>query len=108
TLAKDDGAIDSPFSVDPTELKLLVTEAKKAWQALGTIHYGPTPSEGNFITLRPPLYFTQDPPPGTLIRREHLTTLRPAHGLPPTDLSSFLGRPLKEAVKKWTPLSGQA
>ena len=49
TLSRADGGIDSAFSMEPDEMKLLVEESHKAWQALGKISYGPTTTEKDSI-----------------------------------------------------------
>ena len=35
TLDRNDGGVDSEFSMEPSEMKLLVSETEKAWQSLG-------------------------------------------------------------------------
>ena len=37
TLSRDDGGVDSAFSIEPTELKALVEESERAWKALGEL-----------------------------------------------------------------------
>ena len=45
TLDRNDGGVDSSFSINPSELKILVEESERAWQSLGKIFYGVTESE---------------------------------------------------------------
>ena len=40
TLCRADGGVDSTFSMEPEEMKALVTESERAWQGLGEVHYG--------------------------------------------------------------------
>ena len=45
TLSRDDGGVDSAFSMEPEEMKALVIETERAWQSLGEVKYGPTEAE---------------------------------------------------------------
>jgi sialic acid synthase SpsE len=45
TLLRADGGPDAAFSMEPDEFRQMVTECRRARAALGTVHFGPTPSE---------------------------------------------------------------
>ena len=60
TLDRNGGGVDSSFSIEPNELKLLVDESKKTWQALGTIKYGVTESEKIGLQFRRSIYVIRD------------------------------------------------
>lgn len=45
TLNREEGGVDSVFSMEPDELKSLVVETERAWQSLGKVTYGPTEKE---------------------------------------------------------------
>jgi sialic acid synthase SpsE len=60
TLARADGRVDSSFSLEPHELKTLVLESKRAWQALGCVAYGPTVSETRSLGFRHSIYVAED------------------------------------------------
>lgn len=100
-----EGGVDSAFSSEPAEFKMLVDESKKAWQALGSIKYGPLPVESSSYSHRPSIYFVEDIPAGTVIGPKHVRTIRPANGLPPKEMDRVLGSTLKQSVKKGTPVS---
>lgn len=105
TLARADGGVDSAFSLEPQEFKMLVEESKKAWQALGGVQYAPLASEKTSISHRPSLYFVQDISAGEVIRPHHIRSVRPGCGLPPKEIDHVIGLPLQKSVKKGTPVS---
>ena len=104
-LSRDDGGIDSAFSLEPAELAQLVTETTRAWQAMGEIHYGPSAGEINSLKHRRSLYITQDMQAGEILSPENLRAIRPGLGLPSKYLQHCLGKPIKRSVSKGTPMS---
>jgi N-acetylneuraminate synthase len=105
TLSRAEGGVDSVFSMEPHEMKALVEETKKAWQALGQIKYGPTSSEQASLNFRRSLYITQDLGAGDVLTPENLRAIRPGLGLPPKHLEVLLGRKISQAVKRGTPMN---
>lgn len=108
TIAREEGGVDSAFSMEPNEFKQLVDESKKAWEALGSVHYGPLACEKTSYSHRPSLYFTQDIVPGTKIAADHIRSLRPGNGLSPKNFEKILGLTLKKEAKKGTPVTWEA
>ena len=105
TLARADGGVDSSFSLEPAELALLVEETRKAHAALGKVTYVQGDLENSFKRYRRSLFFVHDLPAGATIGAGDVRALRPGDGLPPKHLSSVMGRGLKQAVTKGTPVS---
>lgn len=105
TLRRADGGVDSAFSMEPEELKSLVEETGRAWQALGTVSYGPTEKEKASLQFRRSLYVAEDMKAGEIFTEQNLRVVRPGHGLPPKYYDTFLGRCVKREVKKGTPVS---
>ena len=60
TLSRAEGGVDSAFSLEPAELKLLAEECRKAWQAVGQVSYGPKGTEKSSLAFRRSLYAAQD------------------------------------------------
>jgi N-acetylneuraminate synthase len=104
TLARADGGVDSAFSLEPAELAALVTETERAWQSLGTVRYGCTPSETPSLAFRRSIYVVADLEPGAVLTTENLRCIRPGGGLPPKHLDAVLGRRVARAVRRGTPL----
>lgn len=104
TLSRSEGGVDSAFSLEPEEFKLLVAETKIAWESLGGVHYGVLESEKTTLSHRPSLFFISDLKKGTIVRAEHIRSVRPASGLPPKEVDKVIGLEIKEDVKKNTPV----
>lgn len=105
TLRRADGGVDSAFSLEPDELAALVRETGQAWQAMGEVRYGPTETERGSLQYRRSLYVVDDLAAGTLLTADNVRAIRPGLGLPPKWMASVLGRRLRVAVKRGTPLA---
>ena len=100
TLCRDDGGVDSAFSLEPEEMQQLVIETERAWQAIGKVKYGPTEAEKGSLTFRRSLYIARDMKAGDELTSESLRVVRPGLGLPPKYYDVLLGRRVKKDVKK--------
>ncbi len=105
TLDRADGGVDSTFSLEPDELRALVTETGRAWQALGQIRYGPTGAEEKSLQFRRSLYVVKDLAKGEILTEENVRAIRPGLGLPPRHLETILGMCVGRDVARGTPLS---
>jgi N-acetylneuraminate synthase len=105
TLRRVDGGVDSTFSLEPEEMRMLVLETERAWQSLGKVSYGPTNKEKASLVFRRSLYIVKDMKAGELLTRENLRAIRPGLGLPPKHLDALLGRAVTHDVKRGTPAS---
>jgi len=104
TLSRDDGGVDADFSMEPTEMKMLVSEVKQAWQALGHISYG-CDIEKNSRKLRRSLYISQDLKKGAVLTKENVKSIRPGLGLLPKYYDIILGKKINQNIEKGTALS---
>ncbi|WP_155591982.1 pseudaminic acid synthase [Lysinibacillus cavernae] len=105
TTSRADGGVDSAFSMEPHELKMLVEETERAWQSLGQVQYGPTEAEKDSTKFRRSLYIGEDLKAGDVLTKENLRNVRPGLGLPTKYYDLVLGKTVKQDVKKGTPLS---
>lgn len=105
TLSRADGGVDSAFSMEPDEMKSLVVETQRAWQALGQIKYGPTQAEEKARLRRRSLYIAEDMEAGDVLTKENLRRIRPGHGLSPKYYEVLLGKKVCQAVRKGTALT---
>ena len=98
TLDRSDGGVDSSFSMDPTELKLLVEESERAWESIGQISYGPTKSELKSLKYRRSIYFSKDILKGEKITETNIKIIRPAYGLEPKYFSKIIGKRVNKNI----------
>ncbi|MED4877006.1 pseudaminic acid synthase [Anoxybacillus geothermalis] len=105
TLSRADGGVDSAFSMEPDEMRALVIETERAWQALGEVKYGPTEKEKASLKYRRSLYIVQDIKAGEVITKEHLKSIRPGFGLEPKYIYNVIGKRVNRDIKRGTPLS---
>lgn len=105
TLSRADGGVDSVFSLEPNEMKALVVECERAWQALGKVYYGPTNKEKSSLKFKRSLYVTKDMEAGETFTKENIRPIRPGLGLPTKYYEIFLGKKVSKNVKKGTPLT---
>lgn len=105
TLARSEGGVDSTFSLEPAELQSLVTETRAAQLALGQVSYIPKDLESSFRRYRRSLFFVRDVPAGQQVLPEDIQALRPGDGLPPKYRTAVVGRTVKVAVTRGTPVS---
>ncbi|HWR83511.1 MAG TPA: pseudaminic acid synthase [Candidatus Deferrimicrobium sp.] len=105
TLSRADGGVDSAFSLEPDEMRALVTESDRAWQALGKVSYGQTENEKRSLQFRRSLYVAEDIAVGEVFTAANLKAIRPGFGLPPKYYDELLGKRVTRDVKKGTPVS---
>jgi len=105
TLARADGGVDSSFSMEPDEMRSLVVETERAWQALGKVSYGPTGEEKKSLAFRRSLYITKDLKQGDELNVSNVRAIRPGYGLPPKNIDLLLGKKVNKDVKRGTPLT---
>jgi N-acetylneuraminate synthase len=102
TVCRADGGVDAAFSLEPEEVKQLVLETKRAWQALGKVYYGPTETEKATLKFRRSVYIAEDMRKGERFDKNNLRVVRPGRGLPPKYFDMLLGRKVNRDVKKGT------
>jgi N-acetylneuraminate synthase len=105
TLRRADGGVDSAFSLEPEEMKSLVIETERAWQALGQVSYGPTEAERKSLQYRRSLYVGEHMRAGDVFTEKNLRRIRPGAGLAPKYYDLLLGRSVKRDVAPGTPVS---
>lgn len=105
TLRRADGGVDAAFSMEPHEFAKLKEETERAWRSLGRVHYGPTVAEQSSLVFRRSVYLVRDVKAGEVLTNDHLHIVRPGFGLPPKYYDLLVGRRVRQAARKGTPMS---
>jgi len=105
TLRRDDGGVDSDFSLEPAELAALCRETDVARRAVGPARFGPRESERDTLALRRSLWVVADVAAGEKVTEQNVRSIRPAGGLHTDTISTVLGREFTRDVPRGTPLS---
>ncbi|WP_236612525.1 pseudaminic acid synthase [Picosynechococcus sp. NKBG15041c] len=108
TLSRADGGVDAAFSMEPYEMKQLVEETQRAWQALGQVRYGATVAEQKSLVFRRSLYVAENIKAGEILTPQNIRRIRPGYGLAPKYYDLVLGKTAKQDLAKGTPLSWDA
>ncbi len=103
TLDRAEGGVDSAFSMEPAEFKILVEESKKAWESLGRVCYERGETETKSLVFRRSLYICEDLKAGDVLTEKNLRAIRPGLGLAPKYYEQLLGKRVAKDMKKGTP-----
>lgn len=99
---------DHLAALEPDELTEMVSAIRAVEAGLGDGVKRPAPSEmSNIPIVRRSLHAARELEAGHTLERDDLVALRPASGLPPSALSSVVGRRLRTAVAAGAVLSEQ-
>ncbi len=104
TLRRSEGGVDSAFSMEPEEFKLLRVETERAWQALGRVRYGGSAAEEKSRLFRRSLYISVDVCAGDRLTPKNVRIIRPGFGLPPKYYDAVLGKRVNRDTHAGTPI----
>lgn len=104
TLRRRDGGVDAAFSLEPQEMKELVEESKKAFEALGAVNYGRTDAEKRSLRFRRSIFSVEDIAAGEKLSQANVRIIRPGNGLAPRYLPDVLGKKAKKKIVRGTPV----
>ncbi len=105
TLSRDDGGVDSAFSLEPADLAALVRESETAWRALGEARLGAREVEKDGLRFRRSLFVVADVRAGDRVTAQNVRSIRPAGGLAPDLFDVVAGREFRTAAAKGTALT---
>jgi pseudaminic acid synthase len=111
TINRDDGGVDSAFSLTPDELRLLcqktkdvAADSKIAEAAIGVVDFDKAGQEPN-RRFRPSLYIVSPVKKGDVLSHENVRSIRPGNGLPPKELDNIIGKKAACDIEFGTALS---
>ncbi len=104
TLSREDGGVDSKFSMEPSEFSTLCNEVLRAWQSLGSISYGPTEPEKKSLIFRRSIYATADILEGETFTASNIAIIRPGDGAHPFLYEHILGSMAPKSYKAGSPI----
>jgi len=104
TLDRNDGGVDSAFSLEPSEFEQLVIGCRAAYDAVGDADIQARESELESFSHRRSLYIVENVKSGDVVSRKNVRAIRPGGGLEPYELTNCLGDAFKQDYKIGTPL----
>lgn len=102
TLRREDGGVDSTFSLEPQEFAALVEESERAWASVGRVVYGGAAVEQKSLKFRRSLYIAEAMSEGEVLTERNLRIIRPGYGLAPKHIDVLLGRRVNQDLKAGT------
>ena len=101
------GGVDSAFSMEPAEFKLMVEEIRKTEAALGTVDYELNEKKKAARQFARSLYVLKDIAAGEVFTSEHVRSIRPGYGLAPKYLKQVLGKSARRSIQRGSPLESR-
>jgi len=108
TLNRSDGGVDSAFSIEPEELKSLVIESERAWEALGGVKYDILNEEKSSLRFKRSIYVVKNIKAGEVFTIENIRIIRPGDGLEPKYYNTILGKVSKKNLAIGTPINWES
>jgi pseudaminic acid synthase len=104
TFDRSEGGPDAEFSLEPDELKKMVTAIREVEQALGKPTYTVSKSESENKIFRRSLFVVKNIKKGEKFSQKNVRSIRPGYGLKTKFLDKILGKVATSDIEKGTPL----
>ncbi len=102
TVSRAEGGVDSKFSMEPFEFKMLVEESERAFLALGEVKYGILEDEKKSLTFKRSIYIVKDVNVGDVFTKENIRIIRPGLGIAPKFYDMLIGKKSAKEIKRGT------
>ena len=99
TIDRSEGGVDSEFSMEPHEMKMLREETSRAWHASGQVKYEGTDNEQKSKQFRQSIYPSKDIVQGEVFSSENLKICRPGLSLAPSNWEKLIGKSAKRKIE---------
>ncbi len=98
-LSRAEGGVDSAFSMEPQEMKILVEEVNRAYSALGKVSYGILEAEKNSRIFKRSIYASKDIREGEPFTPDNIKIIRPTFGMEPKYWDELLTQKAWKEIK---------
>ena len=105
TLSRAEGGVDSVFSMEPEEMKMLVEESRKAFLALGQPQLTVQKAEEKSLLFKRSVYVSAEIKAGEIFTAENIKVIRPGLGLHPRYYEQLIGKKANQDYQPGTPLT---
>tara|TARA_B100000787_G_scaffold158990_1_gene136786 strand:+ start:1469 stop:2524 length:1056 start_codon:yes stop_codon:yes gene_type:complete len=99
TISKNDGGLDSIFSLEIKNFKKFVEDCRNTKKIIGKIYYGPSKREKPSLKYRRSIYVSKNIKKGEKITKNNIMIVRPALGLNVKFYEKVLGMKAKKNLK---------
>ncbi|MBN1047825.1 pseudaminic acid synthase [Clostridium botulinum] len=104
TLSRADGGPDAQFSLEPHELKNMVTSVRNIEKALGQVTYELTEKQMKSREHSRSLFIVKDIKKGETFTEDNVKSIRPGFGLKPKYINDVIGKVSNIDIEKGTPM----
>ncbi len=104
TLRREDGGVDSSFSMEPQEMANMVRQIRNVEKALGKSSYELTALQVKGRVYGRSLFVSEDIEAGEVLTNENIRSVRPAYGMNTKYYEEVIGKKACRPLKKGSPL----
>ena len=97
-------SLDSKFSINPKQLKILKERSMKIFLSLGISKIGLKNAEKNSLAFRRSLFAIRDIKKGDKLTKKNIKTFRPMIGIGAEHYFSIIGKKVNKNIKKSSPI----
>ena len=104
TLSRGDGGPDAAFSLEPKEIKKLVSSIRTVEKALGKVNYKISKKEAENIIFKRSVFVVKDIKKDEKFNKDNIRVIRPGYGLHPKFYEKVIGKKARRYLKIGEPL----